>query len=212
MDMRLLHRVYRREFDTVFNLAGELVSLASELDLQDHRAKGLIFRGWSVAMLGDPAGGLRILEDGFARQQDIGTMEDFSLYLCLRAEAMTASDQAEQAAEMLRRERLAFAERGFGFWMPELARVLADVALAADPNATDEAASILQEAERLAETQDVAMLGLRIATTAARLALRTGGTLQAAEHLRLALARIGEDDNGPDIAAARALAGSVVVA
>ena len=165
MDMRLLHRVYRREFDTVFDLAGELVTLTSEQDLQDHRAKGLIFRGWSVTQRGDPVAGLRILEDGFARQQDIGTMEDFSLYLCLRAEAMTAAGQADQAVEMLRRERLAFAERGFGFWMPELVRVLADVTLVADPRATSEAAAILQEAERLAETQDVPMLGLRIATT-----------------------------------------------
>jgi class 3 adenylate cyclase/predicted ATPase len=212
MDMRLLHRVYRREFDTVFTLAGELVTLTSELDLQDHRAKGLIFRGWSAAMLGDPAGGLRILEDGFARQQDIGTMEDFSLYLCLRAEAMTAAGQAEQAAEMLRRERMAFAERGFGFWMPELVRVLADVTLAANPQATNEAASILQEAERLAQGQDVPMLGLRIATTAARLALQEDGTRPAGERLRLALARIGEDDAGPDLTAARALAGIVMVA
>ncbi len=212
MDMRLLHRVYRREFDTVFTLAGELVTLTSELDLQDHRAKGLIFRGWSVAMLGDPAAGLRILEDGFARQQDIGTMEDFSLYLCLRAEVMTAAGQTEQAVEMLLRERQAFAERGFGFWMPELVRVLADVTLAADPAATDEAATILQEAERLAEEQGVPMLGLRIATTAARLTLRTDGTRHAAEQLRLALARVGEDDAGPDLAAARALAGRLVVA
>ncbi len=212
MDMRLLHRVYRREFDTVFNLAGELVTLTSEHDLRDHRAKGLIFRGWSAAMLGEPAGGLRILEDGFARQQDIGTMEDFSLYLCLRAEAMTAAGQAGQAVEMLRRERLAFAERGFGFWMPELVRVLADITLAADPHAADAAGSILREAERLAQAQDVPMLGLRIATTAARLELRIGRARQAGERLRLALGRIGEDDAGPDIAAARALAGSVVVA
>ncbi len=212
MDMRLLHRVYRREFDTVFDLAGELVTLTSELDLQDHRAKGLIFRGWSVVLRGDPAAGLRILEDGFARQQDIGTMEDFSLYLCLRAEAMTAAGQAEKAVEMLLRERLAFAERGFGFWMPELVRVLADVTLAADPRATDEAAAILQEAGRLAEAQDVPMLGLRIATTAARLELREGGAWRAAERLRLALARVGEDDDGPDIAAARALARIVMVA
>jgi class 3 adenylate cyclase/predicted ATPase len=212
MDMRLLHRVYRREFDTVFSLAGELVTLTSEHDLRDHRAKGLIFRGWSVAMLGDAADGLRILEDGFARQQDIGTEEDFSLYLCLRAEVMTAAGQAGQAADMLRRERTAFAERGFGFWMPELVRVLADVTLAADPHAVDEAAALLQEAGVLADGQGVPMLGLRIATTAARLELREDGARRAAERLRLALARVGEDDAGPDLAAARALAGIAVVA
>jgi hypothetical protein len=113
---------------------------------------------------------------------------------------------------MLRRERVAFAERGFGFWMPELVRVLADVTLAADPGAVDEAAAILQEAEQLAHVQGVPMLGLRIATTAARLELREDGTRRAAERPRLALARIEEDDAGPDLAAARALAGSVVVA
>jgi hypothetical protein len=76
----------------------------------------------------------------------------------------------------------------------------------------DEAAAILQEAERLAQAQDVPMLGLRIATTAAQLELREDGMLRAAERLRLALARIEEDDAGPDLAAARALARSVVVA
>ncbi len=212
MDMRLLHRVYRRDYDAVFDLAGELVSLTSELDLQDHRAKGLIFRGWSVTMRGDPAAGLRILEDGFARQQDIGTTEDFSLYVCLRAEVMTAAGQAGQAVDMLRRERLAFAERGFGFWMPELVRVLAEVTLAADATALDDAAAILLEAEQLALAQEVPMLGLRIATTAARLGFDAGARQQAAERLHAALARLGEHDDGPDLVAARALAERVMVA
>ena len=91
----------------VQHLAGDLVTLTSELDLQDHRAKGLIFRGWSVAMQDDPAAGLRILEDGFARQQDIGTTEDFSLYLCLRAEAMSA------AGTDRRRQLRCYAESGW---------------------------------------------------------------------------------------------------
>jgi hypothetical protein len=96
--------------------------------------------------------------------------------------------------------------------MPELVRVLADVTLAADPHATDEAAAILREAERLAQAQDVPMLGLRIATTAARLELHEDSAQRAAERLRLAFARMGEDDAGPDITAARALAGIVMVA
>jgi predicted ATPase len=212
MDMRLLHRVYRREYATVFRLAGELVSFTSELDLQDHRAKGLIFRGWSVAMLEDPKAGLRILEDGFARQQDIGTTEDFSVYLCLRAEAMSAAGQAEHAVELLRRERLAFAERGFAFWMPELMRVLAEVMLVADPREADASAAQLEEAARLALAQDVPMLGLRIAITAAQLGIRGDGAGSAADPLRLALARITEADDGPDLVAARALAEAAMVA
>jgi class 3 adenylate cyclase/predicted ATPase len=211
MDMRLLHRVYRREHKAVFQHAGDLVSFTSELDLQDHRAKGLIFRGWSVAMQDDPVAGLRILEDGFARQQDIGTTEDFSLYLCLHAEAMGAAGQAARAVEMLRRERLAFAERGFGFWMPELIRTLADMTLAADQHATDEAATLLAEAEALAVAQDVPMLGLRIAVTAAQLDGRRGEGRAAAQRLRVALARIAEDDGGPDLIVARALTQGVMV-
>lgn len=212
MDMRLLHRVYRREHNSVLQLAGDLVSFTSELDLQDHRAKGLIFRGWSMAMQDDAAAGLRVLEDGFARQQDIGTTEDFSLYLCLRAEAMKAAGQAAQAVEMLRRERLAFAERGFGFWMPELIRTLADLTLAADPQAADEVASLLVEAESLAMAQNVPMLGLRIAVTAARLEGQRGDWPLASDRLRAALARIVEDDDGPDLLAARALSQGVLVA
>jgi hypothetical protein len=96
--------------------------------------------------------------------------------------------------------------------MPELVRVLADVTLAADPSTVDEAAAILREAERLALAQDVPMLGLRIATTMARLQFRADGRQPAAERLQIALARIAEHDDGPDLVAARALAKHVMVA
>ena len=46
---------------------------------------------------------------------------------------------------------------------------------------------------------------------AARLELREGQARQAVERLHVALGRVGEDDDGPDIAAARALAGIVMV-
>jgi hypothetical protein len=84
--------------------------------------------------------------------------------------------------------------------------------LAADPHAMDEAATLLAEADALATAQDVPMLGLRIAVTAARLDSRRGEGRAAAEQLRKALARITEDDDGPDLIAARALTQGVLVA
>jgi class 3 adenylate cyclase/predicted ATPase len=212
MDMRLLHRIYRREYDLVHRLAGELVSFTSEHDLQDHRAKGLMFRGWSMAMGGDAAEGLRTLEEGFARQQAIGTEEDLSLYLCLRAEAMQAAGQADRALEMLRQERNGFAERGIGYWMPELVRIIAELTLRVDEDATERAAALLEEAERLAQAQGVPMLGLRVAMTSAGLDLRAGDAARAARRVRAALEQIAEADTSPDLVAARAMVGAVVVA
>jgi predicted ATPase/class 3 adenylate cyclase len=212
MDMRLLHRIYRREYDLVYRLAGELASFTPEEDLQDYRAKGLIFRGWSVAMRGDPAEGLRILEDGFARQQDIGTEEDLSLYLCLRAEAMQAAGQAERALEILSHERTAFAERGFGYWMPELVRVIAKLTLDVDRSAPEKVTALLDEAERVAAAQSVPMLGLRIAMTAAQLDLYNRNASGAARRVRTALAHITEHDDTSDLIAARAMAGTEMLA
>jgi predicted ATPase len=204
VDVRILHRSHRRDHEAVFDLAGELVSLTSEHGFADHRSKGLIFRGWTVAMRDDPLGGLRTLEEGLARQREIGTLEDLPVYVCLHAEALARAGRPDRAVEELRRERDAFDQQGLLFWMPEVTRMLAEVMLQADPANIAPATALLNEAAYLAEKQGVAMLGLRIALTAARLEARLGDVEQAARRVADALSRIAEDDSSADLADARA--------
>ncbi len=205
MDMRLLHRAYRRDHAKVFELAGALVHFASEHGLTDHRAKGLIFRGWAVAVQDDPAAGLDTLQEGLDAQRAIGTTEDFPVYLSLLAEALIACGQSERAVEILSRERAEFDRLGFRVFVPELLRMLGRAMLSADPGASQAADAVLHEAWRMADQQGAAMLALRIAVTRARVARRMGQIDQAERELAAALAGVAEDDGGPDIAQARVL-------
>ena len=56
-------------------------------------------------MRDDPAAGLRTLEEGLARQREIGTLEDFPVYVCLHAEALARAGQPERAIEELQRDQ-----------------------------------------------------------------------------------------------------------
>ena len=206
LDVQILHRSHRREHQAVFDLAGKLVTFTSEHGLADHRAKGLIFRGWTVAMREDPARGLKTLEEGLARQREIGTLEDFPVYLCLHAEALARAGQPERAVEELQRERQVFDHLGLHFWKPEVLRMLAEVMLLADPASTGPASALLDEAMALAAAQGVVMLALRAALTAARLDARQGEPATAARRVSEALARVAEDDGSAELAEARVLA------
>ncbi|MEJ1977087.1 MAG: AAA family ATPase [Acetobacteraceae bacterium] len=205
MDFALTFHVMRRHHGDVFEAARELAAFTTEHALKDHAAKGQIYRGWTIAMREDPGIGLRILQDGFAMQKDIGTSEDFPIYVCLQAEALMAADQPERAAEELLRARAQFDEMGLRVWLPEVLRTTAEAMLAANVHGNGAAGALLAEAAEIAEQQDVPMLALRIAASRARLLADQDGVDAAAELLAPALAKIETQDGGTDVLAARAL-------
>ncbi len=205
LHVQLLHHSHRQDPRRVFELAGELVSFSSEHGMADHRAKGLIFRGWARAMEDDPAAGLSTMEEGLAQQREIGTIEDFPVNICLYAEALARAGHPERAADELAVNRAAFEEAGLFFWMPEVLRMQAEMILSGDPGSTEPATALLNGAARLAQVQGVPMLALRIAVTIGRLEARLGERESAATRLVAALSRIDESDGGADISAARIL-------
>jgi class 3 adenylate cyclase len=104
MGMSLLHRVYRRDYAEVLERSERLMALATAHGLSGVGAAGLIFTGWVRAMQGDPDTGLHLIDEGWARQTEIATNEDYPVYLCLMAETLTAMGRPEHAVERVARE------------------------------------------------------------------------------------------------------------
>jgi predicted ATPase len=206
LDYRLIHRAWRRDLSEAYAHAGDLVSFSTEHALADHHAKALIFRGWAMAMSEDLAGGRAMLEEGIARQRDIGTDEDFPIYYSLLAEVLLRSGDAGRALEEVQAARSAFDRIGLSVAIPELVRLHGEALLAANPGAGAEALARFAEAQAMAEGQGASMLRLRASVSAARLLLRLGDPHQGAQLLSRALAALPEDDSGADRQEAEALA------
>lgn len=207
MDTQLLHRSERRDYRVVLQLADELIAFTTEHGMSDHRAKGQIYRGWAIAMLEEPAQGLLILQEGLRREREIGSVEDFLIYECLAAEATARTGRYDEAINALERARGDFTALGLQFWRPEVLRLLAALRLVADPTAMEEVERLLDEAAALADAQDVAMLGVRIAATRAELAVKLGDPARGERQLSHALARIAEPEASPELLAAQSLIG-----
>lgn len=205
MDYQLMHRAMRRDLPEVYALGQELARFTAEHGFADHHAKSLIFRGWALALAENPAEGLAMLEQGVARQRDIGTDEDFPVYLALLAEALLRAGQPERAVAELQAATVEFARTGLTATVPDVLRLLGDATLAADRTAAEAAQAWYGQAAAMAEGQGAWMLHLRAATAAARLHLRNGASARAAGSLADALARVADDPEDRDVRAARAL-------
>jgi len=207
--LALLHRVYRREHELVLQQSDELIALTAKHGMAGAGEAAQIFRGWAVAAAGEPESGLRILEQGWARQREIATNEDYPVYLCLMADVLTALGRAGEAVERIRSELDGFERSQLRIWLPELERVLGDAILAHEPANDAEARHHYIRAADLATFQAVPMLGLRIALSEARLDARTAPEL-AARRLSEAMARLPpESEGGSDLRDARAFASTL---
>lgn len=205
MDIALTHRMMRGDHREVFRRSAAFIDFAAEHGLKDHRAKGLIFRGWTVAMQEDTHAGLNALQEGFAMQQDIGTIEDFPIYVCMLADALMATGNPERAIEELVAARRKFEEFGLSVWLPEILRITAEAMAAAEGRTTDTALALLDEASRVAAAQEARMLGLRIAASRGRMTTRTGDRVDVRAALAMALAAIEEPAGSRDVLVASSL-------
>ncbi len=205
LDYRLIHRAWRRDLSDAYAFAGDLARFSTEHALADHHAKAQIFRGWAMAMSEDLAGGRAMLEEGIARQRDIGTDEDFPIYVSLHTEVLLRSGEAGRALAGLHEARTEFDRIGLNVAIPELVRLHGEALLAENPGAGGEALARFAEARAMAERQGAGMLGLRASVSAARLLLRLGDPGEGARLLHTALAAVPEEDAGADRQEAEAL-------
>nr|WP_319383845.1 AAA family ATPase [uncultured Roseibium sp.] len=117
----MLHR-YRGDIDQVARFARNMRDTATEHDLKSLEAKSLIFGGWANGMAGDPSKGREILAQGLSIQQEIGTEEDFPVYLEMAAELDGQlgrhADGIALVSSAIERAEAA----GHAFWLAELYR------------------------------------------------------------------------------------------
>jgi class 3 adenylate cyclase len=205
LDCAVTHRAYRRDVRQVFLYANELGRLGTEHGLADHQSKSLILKGWALAVSEDFGAGLRMLQEGIARQRDIGTEEDFPVYVSLLGEVLTSGGRADEAVIHLQEAQETFAASGLQAMVPDMLRVLAEATIAR--NSADEAAARawLTEAERMADQHGARFISLRVALSLAQLDLRRGATLAAAAFLARALGAVEEDDQTAECSEAKRL-------
>ena len=208
LDCAVIHRAYRRDVRQVFSYANELARLTAEHGLADHQAKSLVLKGWALAVNDDAGAGLRMLQEGIARQRDIGTEEDFPVYVSLLGEVLMNAGRADEAVFHLHEAHKTFAGSGLKAMVPDMLRVLGEATIASNPTDDASAHAWLAEAARMAEEHGANFIGLRVALSLARLDLRHDGTPGVAATLARALGAVEEDDHTPEAAeAARLLDG-----
>ena len=202
LDCAVIHRAYRRDVRQVLTYANELARLATEHGLADHQARSLMLTGWARAVSEDVGAGLRLMQEGVARQRDIGIDEDFPIYVSLLGEVLTTAGRADEAVVHLQEAHETFAAGGLKAMVPDMLRVLGEATIASNPSDELSARAWLTQAARMAEEQGANFLGLRAAISLARLDLRRGPTADAAASLARALAAIEEDDGTTETAEA----------
>jgi predicted ATPase len=202
LDCAVTHRAYRRDVRQVLSYANELARLAAEHGLADHHARSLIHKGWARAVTEDVGAGLLMLQEGIARQRDIGIDEDFPIYVSLLGEVLTSAGRADEAVVHLQEAHEAFATSGVQAMVPDMLRVLGEATIASNPSDELSARAWMTEAARMAEEHGAKFLSLRAALSLARLDLQHGPTAGAAASLALALGAVEEDDQTPESAEA----------
>jgi predicted ATPase len=153
--------------ESLCQCATELLTLSAANELGFYRAVGLVFRGWSVAALGNAEEGISLLTTGLAGMRDAG----FILYrpqnLTLLGDACRMAGQWQNAlGHFAEAQRLAEAteERWF---QAETLRLTGDVRLRLGDSAGAEAS--YGEALAIARRQRAKLWELRTATSLARL-------------------------------------------
>ena len=189
MDFALMHRVYRRDAKRVLSLANEIIQFAEDQGFSDAEAKGLIFRGWAKALLGDVSAGVREAEVGILRQRDIGTTEDFPIYHCMLAEAHMLAGQVERGLDIVQQARRHSESTGLEIWLPELWRWLGVLGRRVGQD-LDIVEGHFIEAFNIARRQKASMLELRAVLSLAALRQERGDISNSVDILEAALKAI----------------------
>jgi class 3 adenylate cyclase len=167
LEMNLLLHCYRRDAAKVMELSDEIVDFAGRENFPVHKAKGLVFRGWALARLGDPHEGVELMRRGLASQEDVGTREDHPIFFDMLAEGFGMVGEGGEGLHIVEQALSETKAIGLVFWTAELHRRRGE--LMRSRNELRKAELDFQRARRIARKQNAIALELRAAMSLARL-------------------------------------------
>jgi predicted ATPase/class 3 adenylate cyclase len=203
LDASLTHQFYRRDTGLVLARAADMIALAEEQNFPDHRAKGLLYAGWAIALRGEPKRGLDQVRVALARQKAIGTPEDFPVFHCMLADVLAGAGKPEEALAELIAAREEFERIGLKIWAPEVERQIGEMTWLS--GSADDAAveAAFRRAQKEARRQGALALELRAVNSIATLWERQGRADEAFDLLRRMLHRVPPTAANPDLETAR---------
>lgn len=198
-------RYFRREPDTVRELARELAGLAAEGAHPLHHSWGRLLEVWADAVGGD-ASGLAVLEDWVGVKEMRAAATGLGASALVRmAEALAGLGYRERALEVADLGLQAAAGVGDRITRPELYKVRGEVQTESAPEAAE---ADLHRALEGASAVGSVGCAVQAANQLARLTLRAGRLERLRHRLQTELDRLGEGHELPDAAClARTLGG-----
>ena len=181
VDTRLLDRVCCWLAQDLRQHAEQMVFLASEHGFPLPLAWGLIYRGWSMAALGEPEEGYALIAKGLSMHRANGAVLSTAFALTLLAEACNGLDRTTEGLSYLIEAEQIIETTNDAFAEAELHRVRGDLLNANGDLAGAELS--YQQAIAIAKRQSAKMFELRAATRLARLWRDQGKCKEARELL-----------------------------
>ena len=203
LDMNLLLQRYRRDLPKVLERSDEIIEFAKHENFPVHRAKGLVFKGWAVALLDNPPAGLELIRTGLDSQQNVGTREDFPIFFDMLAEVLSMTGENSEALHVVDGALSEAAASGLRYWTAELHRRKGELLL--NGNMKKGAEDSLLRARRTAHQQKATALELRAAMSLARLWIDCGRGAEARDLLASVRGRITEGFETADLKEATSL-------
>jgi predicted ATPase/class 3 adenylate cyclase len=194
-----VHRL-RRDAAEVARVANTMVEFATEQHMGEHRAKGMLFRGWATAFIDDAVGGLDEMREALAMEEEVGTPEEFPLYYEMFAEVCEQAGRFDEGLDAVRKGFVQVERGGLLYWNAELHRRRGELTVAAGGDQAV-AAECFEHALAEAQGQGASFLVLRAATSLARLR----GDERSMADLRVAYAGFPPDLDAPDLREVREL-------
>jgi predicted ATPase len=155
---------FERSPAEVDRLASEMIELSTRQNFALWLGAGALFRGWARSALGNPAGGILWIEQGFRDARATGTTLTLTYSAGLKAEALHMAGCTPEALEAIK-EAEALAERsGERWWCAELQRLRGVFLTAIGSDETQIEASFC-EAIRIAKEQKSVSLEKRAEAT-----------------------------------------------
>lgn len=204
--MSYLH-LLRREPEQSRHWAEHEIAVCDEYMLPLLHSQGTFQVGWALAAEGIVEQGLERMRAGLDAIRATSAEMGLPYFVALYGEALAAAGRSEDGLAQVE-QAIAMAERNrTNFQLPEMLRLRGELLLRLDPADRGAAAAEFESAIAAAKAQGSRLLGLRAATSLARLLEGQGESPKARALLTPLLAAFDEGLDGADFAEARAIVG-----